>query len=409
MAIDNLFWIGLLLIAGYYAGIASNRFRLPKITGYILVGIVLSPSVTHILPESFLCETETIVHFALSMIAFMIGGSLKYEKIKKLEKTISSVMFSESETAFALVTLGLFFCLPFMALDCLVSESWREYLLIALFLGAISAATAPAAVLAVMHEYRAKGLLTTTLLGVVATDDAMALINFSLVLSVASLIQGGDGNNHFFTLLEPLFTIFFSLVLGIASGWLQARHINTITKEGSLIISTIGVLLIIYASAEQFALDGLLVCMAYGVVLINKTEKSDEVFQVIQEHFEEIIFVLFFILSGASVELEILAGVWPIALMYVLLRITGKMLGSWFGARISNAEPMIKKYVGMALMPQAGVAIGLALMLYHNPDFSEIGLLVLNTVVAATAINEIVGPFLLKTALFKAGEAKEPE
>ncbi|MEA3374283.1 MAG: cation:proton antiporter [Campylobacterota bacterium] len=409
MVIDNLFWIGLLLVVGYVAGIVSERFRLPKVTGYILIGIVLSPSVTHILPESFLCETETIVHFALSMIAFMIGGSLKYEKIKKLEKTILSMMLSESETAFALVALGLFFCLPFIALDYLASESWKEYLLMALFLGAISAATAPAAVLAVMHEYRAKGPLTTTLLGIVATDDAIALINFSLVLSVAALIQGGDGNNHFLTLLEPLFTIFFSLVFGITAGWLQARHINTITKEGSLIISTIGVLLIIYASAEHFALDGLLVCMAYGVILVNKTKKSDEVFQVIQEHFEEIIFVFFFILSGASVELKVLAEVWPIALLYVLLRIIGKMLGSWFGARISNAEPMIKKYTGMALMPQAGVAIGLALMLYHNPDFSKIGPLVLNTVIAATAINEIVGPFLLKIALFKAGEAKEPK
>ncbi len=406
---ENLFWIGLLLIVGYAAGIASEHFKLPKISGYILIGIILSPSVTNILPKSFLSGSETIIHFALATIAFMIGGSLKYNTIKKLEKTILSVMFSASETTFFLVAAGLFLFLPYMALDSLLLESSKEHLFIALFLGAIGAATAPAAVLAVIHQYRSKGPLTTTLLGVVATDDAIALINFSLVLSIASIIQGSNESSFLVTLLEPLFIILLSLGLGIAAGWLQSRHINTLTKESSLMISTFGVLLLIYTSAQYFEHDGLLVSIAYGATIANTTEKSDEIFQVIQEHFEEIIFVLFFILSGASVELDVLAEIWPIALLYVLLRMMGKIGGSWFGARISNADPAIKKYAGIAQMPQAGVAIGLALMLYHNPDFSTIGPLVLNTIIAATAINEIIGPFLLKIALFKAGEAKERE
>ena len=404
---DNLFYIGLLLLIGYLAGMLSDRLRLPKISGYILVGITLSPSLTHLLPASFLSDTDTIVHFALSVIAFMIGGSLKFEKVKKLEKNILGVMIGESETAFVFVTLGLYLCLPWFDLQNLAMEGSKTYLLVSLFLGAISAATAPAAVLAVIHQYRAKGPFTTTLLGVVATDDAMALINFTLVLSVASLIQGKSGGTGLMMLAEPFITIGGSLLLGVSVGWLYARYLETIDVDSGLSIPTFGMLILMYVSSEHFALDGLLACMAFGITLINTTAKAEEIFRVIQEHFEEIIFVLFFIISGASVELGILADVWPVALLYVTFRIVGKVLGSRFGATVSDADSSVKKYVGMALIPQAGVAIGLSLTLYHHPDFGEIGLLVLNTVIAATAINEIIGPVLLRTALHKAGEIEE--
>lgn len=404
---SDLFWIGLLLLLGYLAGILSNRFRLPRVSGYILIGVLLSPSLTHLLPKSFLSHTETIVHFSLAVIAFMIGGSLKFENIKKLKKTIFSVMFAASEMTFVIVSLGFFFLLPNLGLEIFSFNSWKEYLFISLFLGAIGAATAPAAILAVIHQYKAKGPLTTTLLGVVAMDDAIALINFSLVLSIATMMQGNGTSSIALSILEPFYEISLSLLLGGVAGWIQSIHIKKLHQESSLIISTFGILLIIYALAQYLGLDGLLVSMAHGLILANRTQKSDEIFKIIQAHFEEIIFVLFFIISGASVELDVLLLVWPIALLYVLLRMVGKISGSWLGAKVSNADPIIKKYAGIAQMPQAGVAIGLALILYHHPHFTNIGSLVLNTIIAATAINEIVGPYLLKRALFKAKEAKE--
>jgi Kef-type K+ transport system membrane component KefB len=406
---DNLFWIGLLLILGYMAGIISNRFRLPKVSGYILVGILLSPSFSHILPQSFLSSTEGIVHFSLAVIAFLIGGSLKYQHVKKLKTTILSVMFSASEMTFVVVSVGLFFILPSLSLPALAFESYQEYLFTALFLGAIGAATAPAEVLAVIHQYKAKGPLTTTLLGVVATDDAAALINFSLVLSLASLMQGNSDTTLGWSLLELFWMIFLSVLLGLVAGWLQSHHIKGLNQESSLMISTFGSLLIIYTLAHYFGLDGLLTCMAYGVSITNLSTKSDAIFKVIQMHFEEIIFVLFFIISGASIELEVLAVVWPIALLYVVLRMIGKIGGSWFGATLSKADPIIKKYAGIGQMPQTGVAIGLALILYHNPDFTGIGSVVLNTIIAATAINAVIGPYLLKKVLYKANEAREKE
>jgi Kef-type K+ transport system membrane component KefB len=404
---DTLFWIGLLLLAGYVVGRITERFSLPKISGYILVGILLSPSVSHVLPPSFLSGSESVIHFALAVIAFMIGGSFKYAKVKKLERTIFGVMLGESETAFAAVALGMFVFLPHLESDYLQLEGWRHHLLVALFLGAISSATAPAAVLAVIHQYRAKGPLTTTLLGVVATDDAVALINFSLVLGIVAMLHGDSDSTVLMTLLLPVWSILLSLLIGGLSGWLQGYHIERISKESNLVISTLGVLLLLFASAEYFGLNGLLLSMAFGFALANSTEKSDEIFRVIQEHFEELIFVLFFIISGATVELEVLSNVWHVALLYVLLRILGKVAGSWFGASLSGSPHVVKRYMGFALMPQAGVAIGLALMLYHHPQYSDTGLFVLNTIIAATALNEIIGPFLLKTALFKAEEAKE--
>ena len=307
---DTLFWIGLLLLMGYGVGRVTDRFRLPKISGYILIGTLLSPSVSHILPPSFLSDSEPIVHFALAVIAFLIGGSFKYEKVKKLEKTIFGVMLGESETAFLVVALGMFFLLPHLGSEYLQLEGWRHHLLVALFLGSISSATAPAAVLAVIHQYRANGPLTTTLLGVVATDDAIALINYSIVLSIVALLHGNGESSVLGAVLSPVETILLSLLLGIAAGWLQAFHVEKINKENNLIISTIGLLLMVYACAEYFRLNGLLACMAFGFILANRTGKSDEIFGIIQEHFEELIFVLFFIISGATVELGVLAGVW---------------------------------------------------------------------------------------------------
>ena len=403
---DTLFWIGLLLIAGYAAGRLSERFRLPKVTGYMVIGMVLSPSVTNLLPVSFIEHTGPITHLALAVIAFMIGGSLKFETIKKLEKSIFGIMFSASEMTFLVVTVGLVLLLPYALSDRLAAEG-NTLFETALFLGAIGAATAPAAVLAVIHQYRAKGPLTTTLLGVVATDDAIALINFSLALAAVSFL-GGNGTETLLSAVKaPLVSIGISILAGAGVGWLQGHHINRISQESNLLISTFGLLLLLYAAIEYFSWDALLACMSYGLVLTNTVQRGTEVFRMIQHHFEEIIFVLFFIISGATIELLVVAEIWPVALLYVLLRMVGKTVGSRIGANMVGAPETVRSYIGLAQMPQAGVAIGLALTLFHDAAFGNVGIIVLNTVIAATVINEILGPLLLKYVLIKSGEAKE--
>lgn len=316
-------------------------------------------------------------------------------------------MISASETTFVFIGIGIFFLLPYIASSLLENENWENILLIALFLGTIGIATAPAAVLSVISQYKAKGSLTTILLGIVATDDAIALINFSIVLSVAAMIKGINDTDLIFTIINPLLIILCSVLTGVFFGWLQAIYIKKFSDKNGILISTAGMLFVIYSLSKYFELDGLLSCMAFGFALSNLSDKSEQIFRTIQEHFEEMIFILFFIISGANVDIAILENVWQIAVAFVLLRACGKITGSWIGASLSHSESNIKKYIGIAQIPQAGVAVGLALALYQNPNFYDIGNLVLNTVIAATAVNEIIGPFLLKIALFKTGEARE--
>ena len=211
---DTLFWIGFLLISGYIAGRVSERFHLPKVTGYMVIGMVLSPSVSNLLPVTFIEETGGITHLALAVIAFMIGGSLRFETIQKLEKGIFSIMLSASEMTFLVVTVGLIFLLPYGFTERILSSGGNVVFQTALFLGA----TAPAAVLAVIHQYRAKGPMTTTLLGVVATDDAIALINFSLALAAVSLLDGDGKDTLYSVLQEPLVSIGMSIFIGMAVG-----------------------------------------------------------------------------------------------------------------------------------------------------------------------------------------------
>lgn len=402
-----LFWIGLLFVVGYAAGLLSERFRLPKVTGYLLIGLLLSPSVSGLLPSAFMEGSRGIVHFSLAVIAFMIGGSLKLEKVRKLEKSIVAIMLGESELAFVIVAAGLAMALPYLQPESVTAFEADPVLVTALFLGAISAATAPAAVLAVIHQFRARGPLTLTLLGVVATDDAVALINFSLVLGVASTLSGLSDETLLFSLLDPFISIGASLAFGIAAGWLQGRHLRYVGTESGLVISSAGVLFLLYGGMEHFGWDGLLAAMSYGMTLVNTSPRSDVLFMTIRHHFEEMIFVLFFLISGATMELGVMADVWPLALLYVGLRLLGKIVGSRMGARVSGAPETVRRHIGPALMPQAGVAIGLALILYHHAEFGVIGVVVLNTIIAATVINELLGPLLLKRMLVKAEEVQE--
>lgn len=401
----TLFWIGFVLLAGYGVGRLTGRFRLPRVTGYLLVGVAMSPSATGVLPGDFIAQSQTLVHFALAVIAFMIGGSLKFEKVKKLEKSILSIMIAESELAFLLVSAGLALALMLGLISFGLPNDGG--FVAALFLGAISASTAPAAVLAVIHQYRAKGPLTLTILGVVATDDAVALINVSLATGAVSLLFGASQGPWYAALTGVLVGIGASILFGASAGWLHGHHLNRLNLESSQVISTFGILLLLYGVMEFMGWDGLLAAMSFGMALVNTGQKSDAVFETIRLHFEETIFVLFFVVSGATMEPDVLTQVWPAALLYVALRLAGKVAGSRVGGALSGAPDAVRRSIGPALMPQAGVAVGLALMLYHHPVYGGVGIVVLNCVIAATVINEIAGPLLLKSVLVRSGEAKE--
>lgn len=401
----TLFWIGFLLIVGYIAGIISERFGTPKVTGYIVVGTLLSPSISGVIPETFLKESEVIVDFALSVVAFIVGGSIRVEIIKEYGKKILSIVMFASEVTLLITAIGVYFFLPlFFGSEF---ESWKDVVAVALFLGAIGIATDPAAVLSVIREYKAKGEMTSVLMGIIAIDDALALINFSIIIAVVSLLHGMNGS-FFHATLGPLTSISLSIILGVIAAVIQTLNINRFgySRNGA-IISTLGILLIVHSLGEFYHLDELLACMSYGVIFSNMENSSGKVFHEIEKHFLEIIFVLFFIVSGATINLGMIPEIWHIALIYVVLRVIGKIVGSYIGGVVSQSSDAVKKYMGVSLMPQAGLAIGLALVINNSSEHSLYGELILNVVIVATVINEVIGTYILKVALQKSGEIEE--
>ena len=405
MNMNTLFWIGLLLLLGHFGGLVAKRFKLPMVSSYIIIGILLSPSVTKILPQDFLESSNVIVSFSLAMIAFMIGGNLRWKSIKKLENTIIRITIAEGQCAFLLTAAGIFLVLPFIEKFTLAS-SWQFHLSIALFLGALSSATAPAATLAVIHEYKAKGPLTSTILGIVAMDDSLAMINFAISLSIATFLLNAQDTSILSVIVFPLKEIFLSIPLGILAGFIMNHFLKDVDKSSAIMTIVFGSVLCSFSLADYLGLDGLLTTMALGITLTNIYPMFDRMASGIEDNYEEIIFILFFIISGAHIDINILLSTWPITLFYIILRMAGKISGAYLGAKLSHAPEPIRKYTGFALVPQAGVALGLALILHQNPDFKDIGHIVLNIIIASTAIHELIGPFFTKYAIFKANEAK---
>lgn len=394
----TLLWTGILLLMGYMGAWLCERFAMPKISAYLLIGMALS--FTGVLPESYLESSSTVIGFALAVIAFMIGSTLQFSRIKKLAGSIVTIMFFASETTFAVLFLGLSLLLPFFY--TFEQSVWQ----IALFMGAIGAATAPAAVLAVIHQYRAKGPLTSTLLGVVAMDDAVALFNFSVAIAFSAFFFTGGTLTWYEAVADTALVLLLSVACGALAGGLHALHLRHNGHDNGELVLLFGALALLYAGAEHYALDALLVCMVYGMTLINLSEKIISTLTRIQLHYEELLFILFFILSGAHLDLGMIERFWSAALLYVVLRLFGKVGGSYIGAKLSGSDGTIGHYIGLAQMPQAGVAIGLALALFHHPQYGDIGAIVFNTIIIATAVNEIIGPLMLKYVLIKAGEAE---
>lgn len=394
--------LGVMLLSAYLAGMAAHSCRFPRVTGYIVAGMLLSPSLSGILGSSLVIERFSIVtDLTLAVIAFGIGGSLKLNKLKQLGKSIIVINFSEALTAF-LVTGGLLLLFGPVLTEL---AAHREFFYMVLMVGALAAATAPAAVLAIVHECRASGPLTTTLLGVVALDDAMAIALFAFASSLATAAVGGESFSWLRLLVEPTQMIFLSLGLGALCGYLLTSLTLVLKTQGSLLVVVLGGLFLCTGLAEQFSLSPLLTTMVVGIWAANRGRDGEGLFQALEE-IEEPLFALFFTLAGAHFDLHVLGVAGPLALLIVLARFVGKLAGAWFGARVAGAPLLVRRYLGCGLLPQAGVTVGLVLMAGTGGD-PQIYQLLLNAVLGAVIINELLAPPLVRYALIRTGEGRE--
>ena len=397
--------IAIIILTGYIFGHIATKFKFPKVTGFIIAGILLNPNLTKIIPENFIEHTNFITNISLSFITFSVGGTLLFKKIKTLGKSIIAITIFESEFAFLAVCL-IFISISMFLLDNL-NITWLSGIVpLSLLLASLATPTDPSATLAVSHEYQAKGVVTSTIMGVAAFDDVMGILNYSFAIVIASVFAAGMKFSIFSSLIMPFIIIISSILLGILFGIIFNLIVKFIKKEseGALIVLILGLLGLCFGIANLFNLDELLSTMVMGIIVVNFNIHGNKIFKIIERYTEELIFVLFFTISGMLLNFSVLFHSYLLIIVFVISRAIGKISGTMIGTQISNSSLPVKKYTSLGLIPQGGIVIGLALMMKANPDFDHISDIIINIIIGATVIHEIIGPILAKYSLKKAGE-----
>ena len=402
--------IAFALVAGLLMSRAAKPLNLPAVTAYLVAGLIIGPFCIGRLDIAGLGfnsleqvgAMDIISQTALGFIAFAIGNEFRLKDLKTMGRAAITVGILQAVITTVLVDCALI-ALHFM-LPSVISLSS------AITLGAIAAATAPAATLMVVRQYKAEGPLTKLLLMVVAIDDAVGLVLFSVSFGIASALETGT-ISAVSVILEPVIEIGASAVLGALAGYalhFLEKYFHSRSKRLSLAVAF--VLLTVGFSQKKFNIGGvhvgfslLLVCMVTGTIFCNICETSEELMARI-ERWTAPLNMLFFILSGAELNLTVLANpmVILIGVVYIIFRSVGKIGGAYASCRIEKTTPVIQKYLGITLLPQAGVALGMALTAANLSD----GQMVRSVVLFSVLVYELVGPTLTKWSLFKAGEIK---
>ncbi len=400
---DPILIIGIILFTGFIAGEICSRIGLPKVTGYIIAGLILNLGLTQFIPESFVDKTGLVTNIALAFITFSVGGTLIFSKIRTLGKSIILITLMEAEFAF------IFVAAAFILLGPAVIPSQHELLVyfvpIGLLLASMASPTDPSATLAVEHEYHAKGEVTSTIMGVAAFDDILGIINFSLAIAAAKIFIASEPF-VIQSVIDPILRIALSVLTGVVFGIMLNLLIKITRKEteGVLITLIIGFLALCYGVAGLMDSDELLSTMVMGIAVVNFNVEKDKIFKILERYTEELIFVLFFTLSAMHLNFSVLVSNYLFILMFVFFRSAGKYFGTFAGGKISKASPAVQKYAAGGLVPQGGIVIGLALIVQHYQVFASVSDIILNVVIGATIIHEIIGPVISKFALLKAGE-----
>ncbi len=392
-----LFYAGLMIATGLLFGKIAKYIHLPNVTGYLVGGLIIGPSVLNIVKESAFQDLELVSVVALGFIAFSIGNELKLIYFQRVGAR--SIIIAVFEALFGVVIVLIGLVAYFLVWGQLTLEHFR----FALVLSAIAAATAPAATLMVVRQYKAKGPLTETLMSVVAIDDSVAIILFGIMVSIANALSVQSGNSPIIIqVLRPLYEIFVSLLVGGGFGAVLVLGSRWFTGRGNRISLVVAVLFLDLYVVGLIGGSGLLSAMMLGAVFANLSKKYDEINGLIY-FVTPPIFIMFFVLSGAELNLRVLGIVGIIGIIYVVFRVGGKILGTYVGSKITHAPDVISRYLGYALIPQAGVAIGLSLIASQvlNP---QMGGQIRAIVLSATLIYELIGPVITKWVLKRAGE-----
>lgn len=366
-----------------------RKMKLPNVTGYILAGIIIGPSVGRLMPKDVVSSLSIVSEVALGFIAYSIGSEFNLKHVRKLGLSVVGITLMESLGAVLFVSASMFFI-------------FKQTLHFSLVLGSIAAATAPAATILVIRQYKAKGPLVDTLLPVVAMDDAVAILTFGISVAFAeALIQTGSVVSLVSVVGRILREVSLSLLLGLCIGLFLSFGSGRVKGEDALLCVTIASIFLGIGLATTFSLSSLFVSMMIGATVSNVVYARDRVLSVV-DRFTPPIFVAFFTLSGADLQLSMLRKVGVLGIGYIVFRVIGKVLGAYVGARIARTPEKVQKYLGFTLIPQAGVAIGLSLL--AEEALPGMGSELRNIILGSTVVYELLGPIIAKQALKKAGE-----
>ena len=391
--------VGIMMFFGSFGGRIFQRLKIPQVVGYIVIGIIFGVSGFMVLGKDTVAALNPISTASLSLIGFLVGAELKISVIKKYGKQFVGILIGESITPFFVVSLLTGF------VTYLFTKSMAQSVSFGLILGAICAATAPAATTDVLKEYRTKGPLTTTILGIVAMDDAVALILYAIAATISAPLLGGHSVSLLSQLAAIAYDIFGSILLGLAFGFILSLILkNIMGNEGRVLGFALGSLFLCTGICTVLGLDNILSAMFIGFFMTNFAHpKTNAMFKLV-EKFTPPIYVLFFVTVGAKLNIWIVTPyIAIIALLYVGGRTLGKTIGSRLGARLTKAPESVRKYLPYCLLSQAGVAIGLSIA--AGNDFQDsIGPEIMLIITATTFIVQILGPICVKYGVSKAGE-----
>ena len=388
--------IGIAIFGGTVGARIFQRLHIPRIVGYVAIGIILGP-LFGVISERTIQDLEPFNMFALGIIGFLIGGELKRDIFVKFGRQVFSMLLFEGVAACLLVGAMSFGIMWYFT-------DWKTALAVAVVFGAICAATDPASTMSVLWEYKTRGPLTSMLTAIVALDDALALVLYTICVSVAGVVIGHGEAGFLPALLRSFYEIVGSLAVGVAAGFLLNRILNRTEEPERVLVFSINFALLIIGVAITGKLDVIISSMALGVTLTNLGSKRVLSSFALVHRFAAPVYVLFFVIVGARLNISNMGPqVGLLVAAYVIGSVVGKTSGAWWGAARSKAVPTIRKYLGFCLYQQGTIAIALLLMATSRFE-GEIKDTMLSVIIAGVFVLQLAGPMLVKISTKKAGE-----